>query len=163
MKGIVVFKGKYGSTAQYAKWVGEALHVPVVTSEEISETLLQGFDTIIIGSAVYMGKLLIKDWLKQHQEMLRNKKLFLFGVCGTPSSEYEKLREIVRTSVPPVLLNQCNVQFFRGRMILKNLSWLDRFLLRMGARLQKDPAAKQEMLKEFDAVKKESLTDLLTY
>ena len=38
---------------------------------------------------------------------------------------------------------------------------MDRFLLRMGARLTKDPVAKKEMLTEYNHVRKENLANLI--
>ena len=32
MKGIIIYKGKYGATAQYAQWLGEELNFPVHVS-----------------------------------------------------------------------------------------------------------------------------------
>jgi hypothetical protein len=39
-------------------------------------------------------------------------------------------------------------------MIMRNLSAWDRFVLKMGARLTKDPAEKKAMLTDFNNVKK---------
>ena len=29
MKGLIIFKGKYGATRQYAGWIGDELQLPV--------------------------------------------------------------------------------------------------------------------------------------
>ena len=34
MKAIVIYKGKYGSTAQYAEWIAEALYLPVLDIDQ---------------------------------------------------------------------------------------------------------------------------------
>ena len=46
-------------------------------------------------------------------------------------------------------------------MKMKNLSWWDRFLLKMGARLTKDPVEKKKMLTDFNEVKKENIEPLI--
>jgi hypothetical protein len=46
-------------------------------------------------------------------------------------------------------------------MILRELSWKDRFMLKMGARLTKDPAAKKTMPTDYNQVKKENITGLV--
>jgi hypothetical protein len=46
-------------------------------------------------------------------------------------------------------------------MIMKDLSRWDRFMMKAGALLEKEPGAKKEMRMEFDGVKKENLNELL--
>ncbi len=93
--------------------------------------------------------------------MLHGKKLFLFIVCATPPAEKEKLQLIRQDNVPAVIINQCAVYFLHGRLVKKNLSWFDRFVLWMGASLQKDPEAKRNMLEDFDDVRQENLIPLV--
>lgn len=161
MNGVIVYQGKYAATRQYAEWLGAALELPVLTAPNLNEKNLGMYDFVIIGSAVYMGKLLIRDWLKKYAGMLQDKKLFFFIVCATPSTENEKLQGIEKNNIPETIREQAAVYFVPGRMIFKKLSWLDRFMLTMGARLQKDPAEKKAMLQDFDEVKKENITALV--
>ncbi len=46
-------------------------------------------------------------------------------------------------------------------MIMRNLSRWDRFMLKMGAKLTKDPVEKETMLTDFDNVKKENILPLV--
>jgi menaquinone-dependent protoporphyrinogen IX oxidase len=161
MKGIIIFQGKYGSTRQYAQWLSDELKYPAREPAEISSSYLTNCDVIVIGSAVYMGKLLIRKWLKRHTNMLKNKKLFFFIVCATPPAQRDKLDAIVMRNMPLSILNQTKTHFLQGKMNIKGLTWLDRFLLKMGARLEKDPDIKREMLTDFNAVKKENIDALV--
>lgn len=161
MRGVIIFKGKYGATRQYAQWLSDELALPARQPNEISPSYFTNCDFIVIGSAVYIGKLLIRNWLKKRADILLNKKLFLFVVCATPPAEKEKLNMIVKNSVPLSLLNQITVYFLHGKMILKELNWSDRLLLKMGARLEKDAETKEGMLTDFDDVKKENITALV--
>ena len=36
MKGIIIYKSKYGATKQYADWLGELLHIPSVFLDHIT-------------------------------------------------------------------------------------------------------------------------------
>jgi hypothetical protein len=45
-------------------------------------------------------------------------------------------------------------------MIKRKLSWIDRFMLKMGARLAKDPADRKNMLTDYDDVRKENLREI---
>ena len=160
MKGIVIYQGKYGATRQYAEWVGEELDIPVVSAKDEQEELYN-YDYLIIGSSVYIGKLVIRQWLKKNLGNINNKKIFFFMVSGTPPDETEKLELYLSSGIPDSMRKKIEVFFLLGKLDIKNLSWMDRFLLRMGARRVKDPGVKKEMLTEYDHVKRENLVGLI--
>ena len=144
MKGLIIYKGKYGATKQYAQWLSEGTDFPCIDADKFDEATLSEFDTIIIGTSVYIGKLKIGKWLKRNWHELRDKKVYLFLVAGTPPSEKEKLTAYVRSNVPNELFNQLSLTFLPGKLIRSELSSWDRFLLKMGSKLaeKKDPAQK---------------------
>jgi menaquinone-dependent protoporphyrinogen IX oxidase len=161
MKGAIIYKGKYGATRQYAELLAEQLHIPVLELEIVSPRMLAKYDYIIAGASVYAGKLLNKSWLKRNSKTLAGKKLFLFIVCATPSSEKEKLNGIIKANIPNTLVNLADIFFLGGRLIINKLSWIDRLVLKMGASLEKNPARKKAMLQDFDSVKKENIKALV--
>ena len=161
MKAIIAYKGKYGATSQYAHWLGEELQTPVIEAEDLSAEILSLYDEIIIGSSVYVGKLQVREWLKRNATLLESKRVFFFIVCATSPNEKQKVKEIIRNNIPDSLKNEKDIYFLPGRMIKKNLSWIDRFTLKMGAMLQKDPATRKAMLQDFDSVRREHLSPLI--
>jgi menaquinone-dependent protoporphyrinogen IX oxidase len=161
MKGIIVYKGRYGATKQYAQWLGTSLHIPVIETEHMTDKNMADYDYIIIGSSVYIGKLQVREWIKRHEAVLRNRKVYFFIVCATPASEKEKIAEIVDGNIPQSLRQGNDIYILRGRMIKKNLSWLDGFMLKMGASLQKNAADRNNMLQDFDEVKPENLKGII--
>jgi menaquinone-dependent protoporphyrinogen IX oxidase len=160
MKGLVIYKGKYGATKQYAAWIGNELGLPVASVDRFPKNELKKYDYFIIGSSVYIGQLEIKKWLKNNLNILINTKIFFFQVAASPVSDIAK-RESYNTGIPLPILNRAKIFFFPGRMIMRNLSWFDRFMLKMGARLAKDPAEKTRMLTDFNDVKKEHSLPLI--
>jgi menaquinone-dependent protoporphyrinogen IX oxidase len=160
MEGIIVYKGKYGATQQYAQWLGDELNLPFAASDNIDGNDLLNYDFFVIGSSIYIGKLQISKWLKANLASLKGKKIFFFQVAATPPDQKEKLETYVRSGVPEEIRNQCEFYFYPGKMIFNNLSWTDRFMLKMGARLTKDPAEKKGMLTDFNNVKKENIAGL---
>ena len=161
MKGIIVYKGKYGATQQYAQWLGKELNLPVFTAAELQNEDLLHCDFVIIGSSVYIGKLQISQWLKNNLAIIRDKKIFFFQVAGTPPDQKEKLETYMRSGVPEELRSKCEFFYYPGKMAIKELSWTDRFMLKMGARLTKDRDAKKNMLTDYNQVKKENITGLV--
>ena len=161
MKGLVIYKGKYGATKQYAMWVGQELQLPVASADRFHIDELPKYDYFILGSSVYIGKLEIKDWLKKNFNVLQNKKIFFFQVAGSPVEQIEKRQSYNKASLPPSILKKAQFYYLPGRMIMRNLSGWDRFMLKMGAKLTKDPVEKKAMLTDFDHVKKEKVIPIM--
>ena len=161
MKGLIVFKGKYGATSQYAGWLGIELGLPVVEEDRPEGSTLGKFDYLVLGSSVYIGKLQLKDWLIRNIRILQQKKIFLFIVCGTGPEEKEELEKIARDNIPEEIRNRISVFFLQGRKIQKKLSRIDRFKLKLGAILTRNPKARKLMQQDFDHVKKENLIPLI--
>jgi len=162
-KGAIIYSSRYGATRQYAEWLAGELQWPLLKAENTTYEDLIPYDRLIIGSSVYIGKLLIKGWLKANSPMLGDKDLSFFIVCGTPASERQQQETIARTNIPHDLIGPKNVFFLPGRLTFDRLSWRDRFMLKMGARLQKDPAKKASMLANVDNVRKEHLAPILQH
>lgn len=163
MKGIVVFKGKYGATAQYAAWIAQALYLPMVDMEHQDAGQISTCDYLIIGSPVYVGKMLIRNWLRKNEAQLRDKKIFFFVVSGTTDREKEKQDLIINENVPQSLVKATEFFFLAGRVVIGKLSWLDRLTVKMGALMQKDPVKKEAMLRGFDGVKRENINQLIKH
>ena len=161
MKGVVIYKGRYGATAQYASWIGNILQLPVYENDELNNVRLNEFDYVIAGTSVYVGKLLLANWINSHEKILSSKKLFLFVVCATPSAEVAELNNLIEKNISPGLQKTMKVFFLRGRMIKSKLSVIDRVVLHMGAWLQKDQSEKEKMLTDFDDVRQENLATML--
>ena len=100
MKGVVIYKGKYEATCQYAKWIGEELGFPVLKADNDGRRYLRESDFVIIGTSVYIGKLQVNKWLKENLDSLKNKKVFFFLVAGTPPDQKQKLDGYVKAGVP---------------------------------------------------------------
>jgi menaquinone-dependent protoporphyrinogen IX oxidase len=162
MKGIIIYKGRYGATKQYADWLAEELKLPLSSADKVHNGI-SNYDFLVIGSSVYIGKLEIRKWLKKHLGPISKKKVFFFQVSGTPPHETAKLESYLLTGIPKAMREQIQVFFLPGKLNIKKLSWIDRFLLRMGARLNKDPKVKSEMLTEYNHVKKENLANLIEH
>ncbi|HEX5554293.1 MAG TPA: flavodoxin domain-containing protein [Chitinophagaceae bacterium] len=142
MKGIVIYKGKYGSTKQYAGRIAAATGVEISPPEALQRLMTDERQFIVVCSAISMGKLLLKDWIKKNYQIFRDKKLFLVTVCATPSSEENKRKKILQDNIPGDLRGGIDVHFLAGRLIIERLSWKDRMFLTMGAWLEKDPKKK---------------------
>jgi menaquinone-dependent protoporphyrinogen IX oxidase len=161
MNAIIIYQGKYGATKQYATWLGEDLELPVQPARIINGDQLERYDTLLIGTSVYIGKLQVRKWLKRNFQFIRNKKIFFFQVAATPPEQIEKRQAYNLEGIPAELLSQCEFYFLPGRMFMAKLSWLDRVLLKMGAKMTKDKDEKKRMLTDYDQVNREHLGEMI--
>ena len=161
MKGMIIYKGKYGATRQYAQWLSEKLNIAAIPASDSIEEQIDSCDYFVLGTSVYIGKLKLARWLKNNQDSIKGKKIFFYLVSATPPSETGKLNKYIQTGIPAELLKKMEIYFLHGRMKMSELSARDRFMLRMGAWLTRDPAAKKKMLTDFNGVKAENLAPLV--
>ena len=70
MKGLVIYKGKYGATKQYAMWIGQELQLPVASSDRFPIDELPKYDYFILGSSVYIGQLEIKELVEKKFQLI---------------------------------------------------------------------------------------------
>lgn len=160
MKGIIIYKGKYGATRQYAAWLGNALEVPVVPAGAETTAQLADADFVVLGSSIYIGKLQLKKWLRENQDFLSTRKVYLFVVTGTPLEEKEKLMVYIKTNVPEDIRKKCKYFFFPGKLEFDKLSWGDKLLLRVGAWLSK--GSKNEIpLVDYNRVDRQHIESLV--
>ncbi|MCW5906572.1 MAG: hypothetical protein KIS94_01850 [Chitinophagales bacterium] len=162
MQGVVVYKSRYGAAKQYALWLAEALNIPALTEKEADETALRHCNYIIAGSSIYMGKIMLKDWLTKNTGLLKNKKIFLFIVGAAPPEQTEKTRQYFSDNIPADLLQQSSCFYLQGKSIFSELSWLDKLLLKAGAHFAPTPEDKKAMLTDFNAINKHNLNELLS-
>jgi hypothetical protein len=82
---IVLYKGKYGSTRQYAEWIADELDAagPLSVDEATAADILP-YATVIVGGAVRMGKITAANFLMRHWPILRKKRVILFSFSASP-------------------------------------------------------------------------------
>lgn len=160
MADLIVYQSKYGATAEYAQWLGEALKTDAVEAGALKPMQLVNAGRIIIGTPVYLGKMLMRHWIAQHQGYLRNKEVYLFVVCGTPAADKDKTGKIVKENIPESIRDKFRIYFLPGRVMMEQLSWMDRFLIRVAIRAKKR-ASGETLTTGVNYVKKENLAALL--
>ena len=158
MKGAIFFSTKYGSTAQYANWIGEAIGLPVFNVKD-AEADLSTYDFLILGSPIIYYKLSIHKWVKRRLQSIESKPIIFFSVSGAGAGP--KLDGWIADSLPENLISKLNHIALRGRQIPEQLTWYDRMMLKIGALTNKDPQARKEELEGFDYMDKSSIEPIL--
>tara|TARA_E500000318_G_scaffold46428_1_gene43762 strand:- start:1330 stop:1845 length:516 start_codon:yes stop_codon:yes gene_type:complete len=158
MNGAIFFSGKYGSTEQYANWIGEATGLPVFDIKDPNADPSK-YDYLILGSSILFFKLSNRKWVSANLFKLKGRSKILFSVSGAGPSD--KLNRWVANSLPPELFSQMEHVALRGRLDHSKVSWWVRLLLLIGSLINPDPKASKEERNGFDYVDKESIEPIL--
>lgn len=158
MNGAIFYSSKYGSTAQYADWIGEAAGLQVFNVNE-AKADPSNYDFLVLGSPIIYYKLLIHKWVKRNLESLNSKPIIFFSVSGAPAGS--KLNGWIANSLPETLILKMNHVALRGRQIPSQLSWYDRMMLIIASMANKDPVARKQEFQGFDFMDKSSIEPIL--
>lgn len=161
MQAAIIYTSKYGATKQYAAWLAEMLTLPSIPSNKILPDELKQLDVILLGTPVYFGKFRLKTWLRRNTKMLQHKRLYLFIINATALDEVEKRNNFIEHNVPLQLKPDCHCFFLPGRVIHKQLSFRDRFALRIAAGFEKDPIKRKVLHEDLNGVDKKALFPLI--
>lgn len=135
---LVTYATRAGSTGEVATVIGQALTERgfAVNLRPIEEKpSLDGYQAVLIGSAVRMGQWLPEavDFIKTHQQQLNTMPVALFTVHMNnlgEDDESEKNRHSYLDAVRP-LVNPVDEAFFAGKMDFARLSFLDRLIAKL--------------------------------
>jgi menaquinone-dependent protoporphyrinogen oxidase len=135
---LVTYATRAGSTAEVASVIGDVLgergfSVDVKPIKEAPQ--VEGYGAILIGSAVQGGQWLPEaiQWIKTNQKALQNVPVALFTVHMNNTGDDEQSRKNREAYLNAVrsLLHPVDVAFFAGKMDAAQLSFLERFLVRI--------------------------------
>lgn len=158
MNGAIFFSGTYGSTEQYANWIGEATGLPVFDIRD-DRADPSKYEFLILGSSIIYLRLSIRKWIRANLGKLNGRSKVLFSVSGAGASA--KLNGWVTASLPANLLSEIKHVALRGRLDHSKLNWRVRGILWVGSLFNPDPQARKEERGGFDYVDKESIAPIL--
>ena len=158
MNGAIFFSSKYGSTEEYAGWIGEATGLPVYSVTDPRGDPAE-YDFLVLGSPIMHYKPSIRKWLKRHAGHIRSKPTILFTVSGAPAGL--KLDGWIADSLPNSLVSHMHHVGLRGRSRRAELTRWDRMIQVMGGLMNRDPQARKEELEGFDYMDKSTIAPIV--
>ena len=158
MEGAIFYSTKYGSTAEYAKWISEATGLPVFNIKDTNADPSK-YDFLILGSPIIYYKLTIHKWVKKHIQLIDNKPIIFFSVSGAPAGK--KLDGWIANSLPKYFIIRMHHVALRGRQIPEQLTLYDRTMLKIASKFNKDPKARKEEFEGFDFMDKSSIKPIV--
>ncbi len=160
MKGIIIFKSKYGSTRQYAEWLQEGTGYDLFAAGDEPENL-SSYDIVVLGCFIVIGSLTNKSWVVANWPKIQDKKIALMVISA--AGDIQTCEKAMTGSLPANMLKKIHLFALPGRYIVEKLSFFDGLLIKVGSSLVKDPVAKKSMLTSMDNVKREHLQEIENY
>lgn len=154
MNGAILYASRYGSTSQYADWIGEATGLPVfeIGTDEADPAR---YDFVVLGTPILYYKPLARSWIKRHRAALMARPLILFTVSGAGPGA--KLDGWLAKSLPGDVLAHADHVALRGRQDPRELRGFDRLMLIIAGKMNRDRKAGSEEMHGFDYMDKASI------
>ena len=131
-KVLIIYFSNYGSTKRYAEWIASELNADIYSIEHVNQNTLTSYDTIILGSGLYAGKIEGLNLIVNNYDALHDKKLVLF-TCGL--ADYSKAENInsintrLEKIIPVYIKEAIRVFYLRGYIDYKNLNLKHRIMM----------------------------------
>ena len=172
MNAVVIYKSKYGSTKDYARWIAEELDCPAFEAKNISKDDLLGYDTIIYGGGLYAEIISGVSLITKNFDKLKEKRIAVFSTGITPldcRDYYDKM--LIEKNFKPEMLNTIKVFNFMGKMILDELSLPHKTAIKALKKLmsgKENPTEMEKLLvelcdKDGNFTDKSAIKDLIEY
>lgn len=103
MRTAVIYKSVFHSTAQYARWLAEALGAELLPMNKAKD--IARFDRVVIMSGTYAGGMPLVGYLKKHWPQLQGKEVVVVAVGAAPVDDpasrlsYEKIPPEIREQI----------------------------------------------------------------
>jgi menaquinone-dependent protoporphyrinogen IX oxidase len=131
MKPLILYRSEYGSTEQYARWIGEELSSQPDVIDNLSKYDINDYDPIIVGEGVYAGQMKAAKRLVPIIEKYPDKK-YIFFIVGIADMEDQVNREKLYSDLAKAMgsaIEKTKVFFLRGvldysKMNLKHKSMM---------------------------------------
>lgn len=158
MTGAIFFSGRYGSTAQYAQWIGEETGLPVFSIRD-AKADPSAYRFFVLGSSVVFYRATIRKWVAANWPVVAGRPIILFTVSGAPPGP--KLDHWITRSFPAEALAGIHRFALRGRLRHEDVSWWLKLALRIGAMFNRDPEAKRDEMHGFDYMDRSAIRPIV--
>lgn len=129
MKGIILYKSKYGATKKYADWLSEKTQFPCIETNKAKLSDVKSRDIILLGGGIYASGIAGLSFLRKHIDDLAGKIIIVFCDGASPYDK-DAFNEIVRHNMKGKL-SEIPCFYCRGAWNVEAMNAVDRNLCRM--------------------------------
>jgi len=160
VSGIIIYRGTYGSTKQYADWIHEETGFPVFDSRD--SAIPWDTETVVIGCPVIANKPFLLGWIQRNWTRLDGKNVVLFTTSGADPAK-KPVAEWIAKSLPEGLKAKIRVFPLAGRCDFSKMTGAHKLMLRIGAVVLRSEDIKRQMKIPVDGVARANLEPLLAH
>jgi menaquinone-dependent protoporphyrinogen oxidase len=142
---LITYATRAGSTAEIAATIGESIRqrgYEVNVKPLVDQPSLDGYQAIILGSAIRMGNWLSEalDYVKANQQTLNQMPVALFTVhmLNTGEDETSRIARLAYLNNIRPLLPSAQEVYFTGKMDFSCLSFVDRMIAKLVKAVESD-------------------------
>ncbi len=137
MKGIILYKSKYGATKKYADWLADSTWLDSMETDKANISHVREYDVIVLGGGIYASGIAGLSFLKKNMSQLRDKKIIVFCDGASPYDEaaFQEVKALnMKNELADIPLFYC-----RGSWNMPAMGFVDKNLCKM---LQKSVSKK---------------------
>lgn len=152
MNTLILYGSKHGCTETCAQMLVDRLsgEVDRINVNQKTDLDLSKYDTVVVGSPVYVGQILkeVRTFTDTHLNELKEKRLGLF-ICGM--QEEHTLREELEINYPEELRKAALVRAcFGGEYHYDTMNLVEKMIIRKVAKVKTDVSEiREETIREF--------------
>ena len=152
MKKIaVIYKSKYGTTEQYAKWIAEELGATLLEESKVKPAQLADYDVVVYGGWLFASK------ISGVQLVIANEcKALVVFMVGIMDPETVDTQSILSQNFKPEFLEKIKVFHLRGGINDEKLSFVHKNMLSMVINHAKKKAPSERTAEERSIVEASS-------
>ncbi|MGE5340222.1 MAG: flavodoxin domain-containing protein [Candidatus Omnitrophota bacterium] len=152
MRTLIVYMTTHGATEKTAEILKSKLKgdVSLVNLKKNKPKDLSGFDTIVIGGSIHIGKIQkgITTFISRHLDTLKQKKLGLFVCCMAEGDEAQK--EFDAAFPEELRAHATATGFFGGEFNFEKMNFIYRAMIRKVAKVNESVSKlKEENISRF--------------
>lgn len=147
MKMLIIYGSKHGSTEDVAKKIAAQTNADIVNIEDNQNVDVSTYDTILIGSSIYVGQMnkVLKKYLKSNVDTLKSKNLYLFLCRGQREPSIE---EMVETNIPEYKDLFIGKMDIGGEFRMSSLGFMEKKIIKVVSKGKEQPSIQNDKVDE---------------
>ena len=141
-KTVVIYKGKYGSTKQYAEWIAEELHADLFEADKFLAKDFAKYDNIIYGGALQAGGIKGFELIKKNRMKIMDKKTVIFAV-GLNTDSKENRIQVREINFDKYVLAGMTLYYCKGAFDPARVKGMDRTIINLTLKMLKKKPEKE--------------------
>ncbi len=133
-KTVVIYKSKYGSTEQYARWIAEELKCDLVRAEDFKAKSFSQYDNIIFGGGLQAGGIKGLELIKKNWKDIKDKKIVIFAV-GLSVDDKDNRMQVRDINLDKPELKGLTIYYCKGAYHPEQVKGLDKGIMKVCLRM----------------------------